>query len=119
MTHEKIQSLLIVLHHFMLKIPSKYRKYIRPFLGIFILLLGLVFMFVPFIPLGYIFLAAALIILSYELPPVRRLLNRLKRNGNGDEIEKIEAEVDEVEDEISKKIVENESTRYQKKGPEQ
>lgn len=88
-------------------------------MGTFILLLGLIFMFVPFIPLGYIFLAAALIILSYELPPVRRLLDRLKKNGNGDKIEKIEAEVDEVEDEIDKKIVENDSTQYQNKGLEQ
>ena len=75
-------------------------------------------MFVPFIPLGYIFLAAALIILSYELPPVRRLLDRFKKNGNGDEIEKIEAEVDEVEAEISKKIVKNESDQPKNKGPE-
>ncbi len=88
-------------------IPSNYRKYIRPLLGIVILILGITFMFFPFIPLGYIFTAAAIILLSYELPFVRRFVAFLKQRGNAKSINKIEEEVNSVENQIDDYIIED------------
>lgn len=97
----------------MAKLSRKYKKYIRPAIGIFILAMGIVFMFFPFIPLGYVFIAAALILLSYELPPVRKALNFLKKKDNGKHVEKIEHEVEEVEEKLNEKLVDEEGVNKQ------
>ncbi len=89
----------------MFKIKPEHKKYIRPVVGGIILLLGIVFMVVPFIPLGYIFLFGGLFLLSSEVPIFKKWLNKAKGKDKKNRIEKVEKAVDEKEEQLSKKIV--------------
>lgn len=91
-----------------IKIKPEHKKYLRPVAGGIILLLGAVFMIVPFIPLGYIFLFGGLFLLSTEIPFFKKLLNKAKSKDKKNRIEKVEKIVDEKEEQISEKIVESE-----------
>lgn len=77
--------------------------------GIIILALGAVFMVVPFIPLGYIFLFAGLLLLSYYIPAFRKPIDKLKKKDKKDRFEKVEKKIDEAEEKVDEKIVEDEN----------
>jgi uncharacterized membrane protein YbaN (DUF454 family) len=87
------------------KIKPEHKKYIRPVVGGIILLLGAVFMIVPFIPLGYIFLFGGLFLLSTEIPVFRKWLEKAKSKDKKNRIEKVEKTVEKKEEKVSKKIV--------------
>ena len=87
------------------KIKPGHKKYIRPVAGAIILLLGLIFMVVPFIPLGYIFLFGGLFLLSTEIPLFKKWLGKAKSKDKKDRIEKVEKKVEKQEEKISRKIV--------------
>jgi uncharacterized membrane protein YbaN (DUF454 family) len=53
------------------------RKLIRPILGLFLVLLGIVGLILPIMP-GWIFVIPGLVILGDYFPPVRRLLDWAK-----------------------------------------
>lgn len=93
------------------KIKPEHKKYLRPVAGGFILLLGIVFMVVPFIPLGYIFLFGGLFLLSTEIPIFKKWLDKAKSKDKKNRIEKVEKKVDEKEEQISEKIVKSEDER--------
>ena len=88
---------------------SKLRKLITLIGGLIFLGLGVLFMFIPFIPLGYIFLVVALFLLSYNLPFMRNLINKLRKKDKGNNIEKIEEHV-----EITEKKIEDIITKEEK-----
>ncbi|MFB6319919.1 hypothetical protein [Saccharicrinis sp. FJH54] len=67
----------------------------RYILGSIILLAGIVFMFIPFIPLGYILLAVGCFLLYPAVPPLKKLLDYLKRKDNSDRIEKAQKKTNE------------------------
>lgn len=80
------------------------RKHLRSIIGIVVLLFGIVFMFIPFIPLGYILLAVGAYLLAPWLPFMRKLLRYLKKKDKRDRIEKTEEKVDEVFEQIKEKL---------------
>jgi hypothetical protein len=89
------------------KIKPEHKKFIRPVIGIIILILGGVFMLVPFIPLGYIFLFGGLFLLSTKIPIFKKWLDKAKSKDKKGKIEKVEKIVDEKEEQLSEKIVES------------
>ncbi len=93
------------------KIKPEHKKYLRPVVGGIILLLGIVFMVVPFIPLGYIFLFGGLFLLSSEIPIFKKWLSKAKSKDKKDRIEKVEDKVDKKEENWSKKIVMSEEEK--------
>jgi hypothetical protein len=93
------------------KIKPKHKKYIRPVIGIIILVLGGIFMVVPFIPLGYIFLFGGLFLLSTKIPLFKKWLDKAKAKDDKGRIEKVEKKVDEKEEQLSDKIVMTEKER--------
>ncbi|MFW6289383.1 MAG: hypothetical protein ACOC0R_00330 [Mariniphaga sp.] len=95
----------------MLKIKAKHKKYLRPVVGGVILFLGAVFMVVPFIPLGYIFLFAGLFLLSTEIPLFKKWQEKAKSKDDKNRVENVEKKVDKKEEQVSRKIVKSEDER--------
>lgn len=87
------------------KIKPEHKRFIRPVVGIVILILGGIFMVVPFIPLGYIFVFAGLFLLSSEIPLFKKWLDKAKTKDKKDRIQKVEKAVNKQEEKISEKIV--------------
>jgi|SRR5690554_6211803 len=87
------------------KIKPQHKKYLRPVAGFVILLLGIVFMVVPFIPLGYIFVFGGLFLLSTKIPLFQKWLDKAKSHDKKNKIDKVEDSVDKAEEKISRKIV--------------
>lgn len=92
-----------------LKILPKNKKYIRLVAGIIILIFGAVFMQVPFIPLGYVFIIAGLLLLSSYIPPLERLIDKIRKKDDKNRVENVEKKLDDGEDAVSEKIVEGEN----------
>jgi len=93
----------------MFKIKSKHRKYIRIGLGVILLILGGVFTLIPFIPLGYIFLVGGLFLLAYEIPALKKVLNKIKARDHKGRVEKVEQKMRDGEKVIEDKLVANEN----------
>jgi len=89
------------------KIKPKHKKYVRLVAAIIILALGAVFMVVPFIPLGYIFIFAGLLLLSYYVPPIRKWVNKFKKKDDKNRLDKIENKIDDTEKKVDEKIVDD------------
>ncbi len=93
----------------LISIKPEHKKYIRLVAGIIILLLGGVFMLIPFIPLGYVLVFAGLFLLSHYVPFLRKLVDKLKKKDQKGRIEKVEKKIDEAEEIIDEKLVEDEN----------
>jgi drug/metabolite transporter (DMT)-like permease len=93
------------------KILKKNKKYIRLVAGIIIGLFGAVFMLVPFIPLGYVFIIASLLLLSTYIPPLKRLIDKIRKKDDKNRVEDVEEKIDEGEEAVSEKIVEGEDKK--------
>lgn len=94
-----------------IKIKPKNKKYIRLVVGLILLILGSIFMLVPFIPLGYVFLIASLFLLATYFPPLNRLIDKIRAKDDKDRVGKVEKKINEGEKLVSKKIVaENEES---------
>lgn len=76
-------------------------SYIRYIIGALCALGGIIFMFIPFIPLGYVLLFAALLLLSPNLPFVRKLMRYLRKRDKNGHIERLENKLNEWEQEES------------------
>lgn len=92
------------MHNFF-KIKPQNKKYLRPVAGVVILLLGIIFMVVPFIPLGYIFVFGGLFLLSTRIPLFQKWLDKAKRHDKKNKIDKVEESVNKAEEKISRKII--------------
>lgn len=92
-----------------IKIKPENKKYIRLVAGIIILMLGAVFMLVPFIPLGYVFIIAGLLLLASYIPPLKRLIDKIRKKDDKNRVEKVEKKLDDGEDAVSEKIVKGEN----------
>ena len=73
--------------------------------GIIILVLGGIFLLVPFIPLGYIFFFGGLFLLSTEIPFLKRWLEKAKSKDDKGRIENVEKNVIEKEDQLIDKVL--------------
>jgi uncharacterized membrane protein HdeD (DUF308 family) len=88
-----------------LKIKPEHKKYIRLVAGIIIVIFGAVFMMVPFIPLGYVFLIAGLMLLTSYIPPLKRLIEKFREKDDKNRVEKVEKKINDGEKIISERIV--------------
>ena len=86
-------------------IKPEHRKYIRLVAGIIVLLLGGIFMLVPFIPLGYIFIFAGLFLLAHYVPFLKKILDKMKKKDKKGLVEKVEIKINETEEQIDEKLV--------------
>lgn len=89
------------------KIKPEHKKYVRLLAGIIILVLGAVFMVVPFIPLGYAFLFAGLFLLASYIPALNKLLDKIRKKDNKGRVEKVEQKIDEGEKIVDEKMVDD------------
>lgn len=81
-------------------VKPEHRKYIRLVAGIIVLMLGIVFMLIPFIPLGYLFVFAGLLLLANYVPFLRKILVKIKKKDKKGLVEKAEKEIDKTEQKI-------------------
>lgn len=82
---------------------KEYKKYLRPAIAVIAIILGVTFMLIPFIPLGYIFIFIALYLLLPYFPPLKKLYNKLKKKDKSNKLEKAEDKVNDLLDEEDKK----------------
>lgn len=87
----------------------KVKKYIRPVIAGLALILGGVFMLIPFIPLGYILVFVGLFLLTPYFPNVKKWLRKLKDNHDNGVIEDAEEKIEESEERLSSWLTENSS----------
>ncbi|MFW6257219.1 MAG: hypothetical protein ACOC11_00410 [Prolixibacteraceae bacterium] len=87
------------------KIKPRNKKYVRLVAGIIILAFGAVFMVVPFIPLGYAFLFAGLFLLASYIPPLNKVLDKIRKKDEKGRVEKVEQKIDEGEKMVDEKMV--------------
>lgn len=88
-----------------IKIKPEHKKYIRLVVGLILLILGSIFMLVPFIPLGYVFLIASFFLLASYFPPLNNLIEKIRSKDDKDRVGKVEKKINDGEEIISKKIV--------------
>ena len=86
----------------MFKIDPRYKKYIRPVAGIIFLMLGSVFMLLPFIPLGYIMIFGGLFLFSAELPFLQKWLNKIRHKDKKGRVDKVEKGIENTEKKMTK-----------------
>jgi hypothetical protein len=91
-----------------LKIKSEHKKYIRLVAGFILLILGSIFMLIPFIPLGYILLIASLFLLASYIPPLNRIMNNIRTKDKKDRVEKVEKKISEGEKYVNKVLADEE-----------
>lgn len=91
-----------------LKIKSEHKKYIRLVAGLILLILGSLFMLIPFIPLGYIFLIASLFLLASYIPPLNRVIEKIRSKDEKDRVGKVEKKIIEGEKLVDEKLVDKE-----------
>ncbi len=72
--------------------PFRFR-YSRTVYGILCLLFGLVFVMVPFIPLGWVLLFAGTFLLAKKVPPFKRFLEWLKKKDKKGTFIKVEKKI--------------------------
>jgi uncharacterized membrane protein HdeD (DUF308 family) len=83
---------------------TKRRKIIRLILGSFLILLGAVFLVIPFIPLGYLFLIMGLFFLSPVIPWFRKLLEKADRKDKKGRVMKVRNKSNKLEERIDEKL---------------
>lgn len=72
------------------------KKNLRLIVGIAVLVVGAVFMVIPFIPLGYIFLFIGAFLLADKVPFLKKFMQWLKKKDKSGKLEKAEDKVDDV-----------------------
>jgi uncharacterized membrane protein YbaN (DUF454 family) len=80
------------------------KKYIRLILGILTALFGIVFLFIPFLPFGYLFLFISAFFLSSYIPFMKKFKNFLSKKDKKGYIKRIEEKIRQFENWIDKKI---------------
>jgi|GEM_PF-2526735 len=86
------------------KIQPKHSKYVRPVIGSLCILFGIVFMAVPFIPLGYILLFGGLFLLTPYIPGADKLLNKIKSKDKKNRVENAQNHVSDANDRITESL---------------
>lgn len=92
-----------------IKIKPEHKKYIRLVAGLILLILGAVFMLIPFIPLGYALLIASLFLLASYIPPLNKLIEKIRSKDDKGRVVKVEKKINDGEKLVSKKLVDEDS----------
>lgn len=91
-----------------------YKSYIRWAAGIFAFVIGVVFMLIPFIPIGYLFIIFSVFILAPKIPFLKKWVHWLKEKDKRGNINKVESWINQFElwlsNKFSKKKAANSST---------
>jgi len=74
-----------------------YSSYIRYIIGGLCAILGLVLMFIPFIPFGYVLIFLSLFILAPKIPFLKKYVRFLKRKDKKGHLKRIEERMNEWE----------------------
>ena len=93
------------------RIKQKHKKYIRLTAGLILLVSGAVFMLIPFIPLGYIFLIASLFLLASYIPPLNRIIDKIRTKDEKDRVGKVEKKIYDGEKIVSENIVDEDDKK--------
>ena len=83
---------------------QKFKANLRYIFGGIIFFLGGIFMFVPFIPLGYAFLGIGAFLLSPAVPALRKLLRWIEQKDESNRIKKMENKTEEFIDRTQDKL---------------
>ena len=75
------------------RIKKFFKKNLRYIVGGLVLLFGAVFMFIPFIPLGYILLAAGAFLLAPTVPFLRKVLKYIEKKDKKNRVKKLEDKI--------------------------
>jgi membrane protein implicated in regulation of membrane protease activity len=86
------------------KLTPKQANYIRPVLGIIVLIIGLVSMVLPFLPLGYLFTLGGVILLAPDIPFLKRFISFLEKKDKKGRVEKATEKFTEVEEKVKRKV---------------
>lgn len=86
------------------------KKYVRLVLGIILLALGIGFMVIPFIPIGYIFIFVALFFLATYIPPLSRFLDYLKEKDKSGRLDEVEHKLEDFEERLGADEEEDDSS---------
>ena len=84
---------------------------IRITLGIIIILGGVVFLAIPFIPLGYVLILIGLFFISPVVPVLRRWLGRLERKDRKGRVRRARRRADKLTQDIKETILEKEEKK--------
>ncbi|KOH42738.1 hypothetical protein [Sunxiuqinia dokdonensis] len=83
---------------------NKIKANIRYLIGGLVFLLGILFMFVPFIPLGYVCLGIGAFLLSPAIPALKRLIKFVEKKDPTNKVKKMEEKTDEfIKEKIEQK----------------
>lgn len=83
---------------------TRRRRIIRVILGLFLIFSGIVFIIIPFIPLGYLFLIVGLFFLSPIIPWLRGILEKAERKEKKGRVRKARDASEEFEKRLEGKI---------------
>ena len=84
----------------MLGLKPHHKKYIRPVIGLILIITGSVFLLIPFIPLGYVMLITGAFFLAPVIPVLGRAIDKLKVHDDKNRIKKAESEMNKVEEKV-------------------
>ena len=85
-------------------LKQKLKDNLRYIIGGVIFFLGGVFMFVPFIPLGYAFLGIGAFLLSPAIPALKKLLRWIEEKDESNKIKKMEEKTEDFIDKTQNKL---------------
>jgi drug/metabolite transporter (DMT)-like permease len=80
------------------------KNYIRLIVGIITALLGIVFLFIPFLPFGYLLLFISAFFLARYIPILKRIMSFLRKKDKKGYIQKAEEKIRQFQDWIDRKL---------------
>lgn len=98
---------------------QKIKKHMRLVIGIVLLLVGIGFMVVPFIPIGYIFIFIAFIFLATYVPPINRFMDYMKTKDKKGRLDKVEDKVEDFNHKFDEKGEDNGNKKEDKTNQEE
>jgi uncharacterized membrane protein len=87
-----------------MNINPKLIKYLRPGVAVVVIVLGLGFMMVPFIPIGYILIFAGLFLIMPYIPFVKKWIDYLKKKDDKNILDKTEKNINGKEQKLRDKL---------------
>ena len=90
----------------MLKLKYIFRKYLKLVIAIILIALGVALTIFP-VPFGFLLIIAGLLLLVSYVPFLDRWLMKLKKKDKNNLIEKAEDKIDDVEENVVDRIVED------------
>lgn len=80
------------------------KKYIRLIIGIITALFGIVFLFIPFLPFGYLLLFVSAFFLASYIPILKKFMSFLRKKDKKGYIKKAEEKIHQFENWIDRKL---------------